>query len=80
MITGSQLRAARALLDWTQDDLAAKSGVAAQTIRLFEAGSRQPYRQTLDELQSALEDAGIEFLASDVAVGVMLASPFRPAL
>lgn len=79
MITGSQLRAARALLDWTQDDLAAKSGVAAQTIRLFEAGNRQPYRQTLDQLQATLEDAGIEFLVSDVAVGVMLTHPSGPA-
>jgi transcriptional regulator with XRE-family HTH domain len=74
MITGSQLRAARALLDWTQDDLAERSGVTAQTIRLFEAGNRRPYRQTVDQLKSALEEAGIEFLVSDVAVGVMLAS------
>lgn len=72
MITGSQLRAARALLDWTQSDLANRSGVAAQTIRLFEGGSRIPYRQTLDALRATLEEAGIQFLASDSAIGVVL--------
>ena len=79
MITGSQLRAARALLDWTQDDLAERSGVTPQTIRLFEAGNRRPHAQTIDRLQSALEDAGIEFLTSDAAVGVLLGGLSRPA-
>ncbi|GLQ56570.1 helix-turn-helix domain-containing protein [Devosia nitrariae] len=72
MITGDQLRAARALLNWTQKELAARAGVATRTIRLFESGSRNPYAQTIAQLQSALEDAGIEFLTTKAGVGVML--------
>lgn len=72
MITGSQLRAARALLDWTQDELATNAGVASRTIRLLESGSRKPYDRTLGQLQGTLEAAGIQFLESDAGVGVML--------
>lgn len=74
MITGGQLRAARALLDWTQDDLASRSGVAAQTIRLFEAGSRRPYGRTLDQLEATLKEAGIVFLETESGRGVVLSS------
>lgn len=72
MITGSQLRAARALLDWTQDDLASTAGVTARTVRFFEAGTHRPYEQTVRQLRIALEKAGIEFLESEAAIGVML--------
>ena len=72
MITGGQLRAARALLDWKQEDLASRSGVAAQTIRLFELGKRAPYRQTIDQLEAALEQAGIQFITTEMGTGVML--------
>lgn len=71
-MTGNQLRAARALLDWTQQDLATNAGVATRTVRFFEAGSRQPYDQTISQLQDALEKAGIVFLESEAGIGVML--------
>jgi transcriptional regulator with XRE-family HTH domain len=72
MITGAQVRAARALLDWTQEQLAAQSHVASRTIHLFESGDRNPYRQTLEQMQSALEAAGIEFLQTAAGQGVLL--------
>lgn len=72
MTTGTQIRAARALLDWTQDELATKAAVALRTIRLFEAGDRQPHQQTLDRLQGALEEAGVQFLETKAGVGVLL--------
>jgi transcriptional regulator with XRE-family HTH domain len=75
MISGRQVRAARALLDWTQEQLADQSGVAAQTIRLFEAGTREPYRKTLEQLQTTLEGAGISFLRTSNGIGVLLAEP-----
>ncbi len=72
MITGNQLRAARALLDWTQDDLAATAGVTERTVRSCEEGGRQPYARTIARLRGALESAGIEFIESETGVGVLL--------
>ena len=46
----------------SQDDLAAKSGVAKATIAAFELGQRQPYASTMDKLRAALEAAGVVFL------------------
>jgi transcriptional regulator with XRE-family HTH domain len=61
-ITPAQCRAARALLDWTEDDLAAHSKVSKRTILYFEKDTeRQPLRISLDALQQAFEVAGIEF-------------------
>lgn len=64
-ITPSQCRAARALLNWTQEGLASASKVAKATIANFEAERRAPYERTLSDLQAALEDAGVEFIAEN---------------
>ena len=60
----SQLRAARALLGWTQERLADASGVSIPTIKRLEPGEGlvQTRVDTLDKLQRALEAAGVEFL------------------
>jgi transcriptional regulator with XRE-family HTH domain len=65
MITPSQCRAGRALLGWSQDQLAEASKVAKATIANFELGKRSPYERTLDDIRAALEGAGIEFLPED---------------
>lgn len=67
MITGRQLRAARALLGWEQIELAKRSRVAIGTIRRMESfdgeiGSRT---STLSQVLAAVEKAGIEFLNDD---------------
>ena len=62
MISPAQLRAARALLDWTRDDLAAKSGVAAVTLIGYEHGRTDPKISTLYKWRRALEAAGVNFL------------------
>jgi predicted transcriptional regulator len=64
LITGRQLKAARALLGWEQTDLAKKSGVGISTIRRMEAfaGEIGARTGTLSLVQRALERAGIEFL------------------
>jgi transcriptional regulator with XRE-family HTH domain len=59
--TPGQCRAARALIGWSQDQLANASKVAKATIANFELGKRTPYDRTLDDLLAALEAAGIEF-------------------
>jgi transcriptional regulator with XRE-family HTH domain len=59
--TPGQCRAARALIGWSQDQLASASKVAKATIANFEVGKRTPYDRTLDDLVAALEAAGVEF-------------------
>jgi predicted transcriptional regulator len=62
MITPAQCRAARALLDWSQQDLAIHASVAIVTVHQLEAGLSQPRRATLDVIRRALEAAGVEFI------------------
>lgn len=57
-----QCRAARVLLDWSQDDLSERSLVSVSTIRNFEQGKRATYPANLAALRRAFEDAGIEFM------------------
>src|ERR1700679_1526818 len=62
MITASQCRAARALLDWSQQQLASTAQVGVVTVRQFEGGGAQPRPATLDVVTRALEAAGVEFI------------------
>ncbi len=58
----SQCRAARALLNWTQADLAAKAGVAVNTVKFFEMGERTPQEANRKKMRDVLETAGVEFI------------------
>ncbi len=62
MFSPAQLRAARALLDWTRADLAEKSGVSLMTIQMFEQGASDPRQSTLIALRGALSKASVVFL------------------
>lgn len=62
MMKPSQCRAARALLDWSQQQLADASKVGNATIRNFEGGKSSPQNATLEVLRRALEAAGVEFI------------------
>ena len=75
MLTGEQIRAARALLRWDQKGLAETSGVSLPTIKRLEAikGKVSAYTGTVDKIQRALETAGVEF-ENDDAPGVRLRS------
>ena len=66
MIASEQMRAARALLRITAQQLSDASGVGLATIKRLEAGDGLPaaHAQTLDKLKKALEAAGVEFLGS----------------
>ena len=61
-ITYHQIRAARALLDWSQDDLAKASGLSIATIRKIETGHISPRDKTANLIRQALEDGGLEFV------------------
>jgi transcriptional regulator with XRE-family HTH domain len=64
-MTAAQSRGARGLLGMTQAELAKQSGVSLRTIAHFESGERQPIPSNLSALQSALEKAGVEFIAEN---------------
>ena len=67
MIRSAQIRAARALLGWRQEDLSKASGVGAATIYRIEKNddSVSGYASTLVKIQAALERAGIQFIDDD---------------
>lgn len=75
LITSNQIRAARALIRWTAQDLADSSGVAISTIKRMEVMEGVPAGniKTLTAIQAALEAAGIEFIGGpDDSPGVRL--------
>ncbi|MGD1213260.1 MAG: helix-turn-helix domain-containing protein [Candidatus Acidiferrales bacterium] len=59
-----QLKAARALLAWSQEELAAAAHVSIPTIKRLEAqdGPLGGRNETGTKIRSALESAGIEFI------------------
>lgn len=60
-----QCRAARAWLNWSQEELAAKAKVSSSTLRDFEAGRRVPIANNLSAIRRALEEEGMQFLFSE---------------
>jgi transcriptional regulator with XRE-family HTH domain len=61
-LTGRQLRAARAVLDWSGRELADAAGVSFSTVRRAEEDGATTIRvESLTAIRSALETAGIEF-------------------
>jgi transcriptional regulator with XRE-family HTH domain len=74
MLEPAQIRAARALLGWRQEDLSKASGVGTATIQRIEKGDSpiSGYVSTLVRIQAAFEDAGILFIDDDGAAGIGL--------
>ena len=73
MITGRQVRAARALLNWKQEMLAEKAMVALTALKRLESERGLPVHEgTRDQVRRALEAVGILFVESDRGHGVML--------
>jgi transcriptional regulator with XRE-family HTH domain len=58
-----QIKAARALLAWSQEDLAEAAGISVPTVKRLEAadGKLGGREDTAIKLRGALEAAGIEF-------------------
>nr|WP_255528782.1 helix-turn-helix transcriptional regulator [Roseomonas sp. KE0001] len=75
-ISAPQCRGARAMLGWSQTQLAEAAKVARQTVVDFERGARTPYPNNLTAIRAALEAAGVEFIAEDGSgAGVRLRKP-----
>lgn len=64
-LTPAQCRAARALLNWSQPDLAERCGMHVQTISAFESETGTPTRRTLTKITDTLEMAGVELGANE---------------
>lgn len=77
IINSQQIRAARALVDMSQRELAAKAGIATATLNNIERGAQtDPKISTLTAIQQTLEKEGVEFVAlPSGSVGVAIRPP-----
>ena len=64
MITGTQIRSARAALRWSVESLADRSGVSVRTIKRMEVVDTVPNSTlpNINAIRFTLESAGIEFI------------------
>ena len=72
MLQAAQIRAARALLGWRQEDLSKAAGIATATIRRLEKDQRVivGYASTLAKIEQAFETAGVRFFDEDESWGI----------
>jgi len=73
MIDGRQVRAARAMLGWSREELLDASGISMSALLRMEGNTTDSRTSTLNKVVKALSLAGIEFVTpDDGAIGVML--------
>ncbi len=80
-LTSAQIRAARALLRWSANDLAVHSSVGVTTIRRAELTDTETSLTKANDLalRRALENAGVEFIDENGGgPGARLRKPQRP--
>jgi transcriptional regulator with XRE-family HTH domain len=77
-ITSEQIRAAKAIIRWSGEDLSRAAGVSLSSIRRIEATLGIPKAQnmrTMLAIRAALEAAGVEFIGTpDDRPGVRIKS------
>ena len=77
-IDPAQCRAARGLLDWTQERLAERAGVSRSTVRDFESGRHGLTAASAAQIVATLEGAGVVLIGSDeLGSGVRRRDPER---
>jgi transcriptional regulator with XRE-family HTH domain len=64
-ISTAQIRGARGILNWSQTDLAERTGISATSIGSIENGQTNPRSSTLQTIQKAFEDGGILFIGRE---------------
>jgi predicted transcriptional regulator len=80
MTTVRQIKAARALVGWSQSDLAQHSGISEPTIARLEStdGELGGRGETVRKIQKAFEASGIEFIEENgTGEGVRFRRPGR---
>lgn len=78
MITAEQIRAGRAAVGWSAEQLAKAAGIVRRTVVAIEGAKGVPSSnaQTLLKIQAALEAEGIEFIGSpDDRPGIRIGKP-----
>ena len=76
MVSSRQIRAARALLGWSQQELADRAIVSVNALARLENGKVDSRVSTLQAVEAALNKAGVEFLqVGQKGEGVRLADP-----
>jgi transcriptional regulator with XRE-family HTH domain len=66
LISAAQIRAARHLANLSQADVAETTGLSLPTIKRAESNRAVPISASaIDAIQSALESAGVEFIAEN---------------
>jgi ribosome-binding protein aMBF1 (putative translation factor) len=78
MITAEACRAARGLLGWSLQDLAAKCEVTWESLSRFENG-RTIRTSTAEKISSALEAEGVELITGEDRTGAVLVYAQRKA-
>jgi DNA-binding XRE family transcriptional regulator len=76
----AQLRAARALVDWSRKELAARASISPATVKNIEYGKVQPNRATAESIRRSLEAAGVSFLAWNTGSLLFGVAAFRPLM
>ena len=72
MIDGRQVRAARAILGWSREELLDASGISMSALLRMEGNMADSRSSTLNKVVKALSLAGIEFVTrDDGAIGVI---------
>src|SRR5580704_6430996 len=74
-LTPEQIKAARALLAWSQQELATEARVATSTVADFERGTRTPVANNAQAIREVLEAKGLQFIAGGVVEKAMLPPP-----
>jgi len=79
VITARQIRMARALLGWSQQDLADRAVVSLSAVTRLERGEADTRASTVLAVQNAILKAGIELIGADgrKGEGVRQARPDR---
>ncbi len=75
VLSPEQIKAARALLAWSQQELATEANVATSTVADFERGTRTPVANNAQAIREALEAKGLQFIAGGVVEKAMMPPP-----
>lgn len=75
-MTPAQMRAGRALLNWSQKQLADAARIGLASVNNYERGESDPRMSTIEKAENAMIAAGVVFIAADTqGEGARLAVP-----
>lgn len=78
LMTPAQCRGARAMLEWSREQLGVAAGISERTITDFERGARKMIRRNQAAVRLALEAGGATFFTFNGTIGVGVKRPDQP--